>query len=716
MRERKYTCDLLVLGATDGGVVAGVRAAREGLRTVLVGEGRSIGGVFPSLGAIETHYGGNRAPLLEEIRERIGGYYRKHYGAESTQYAIAKSKTPMLTFEPHVAERALTEMVGDERLLEVLPGYQIAEVQSTDRVIRRVVLLPRERQRNKPGGSSNGAEHASGSLVVEAAAFIDATYTGDLAASADVEYRVGRESRDQYAEPHAGRLFTRWVKGRFPAEAADGRLNLLAKATTLGLYSGSSGEGDNHVMAYSYRLCLTRDPENRVEPPAPQSYDRDRYRGIVEPPERAVQGRYPLHHRFVTQTLEEMIAGDHLFHGHALPNGKRSWNATNFPGAGAEYPDGDADTRAQIAWAHLDHALGLLHFLRHDPEVPEAVRAEAREWGFAADEFTETGHIPPELYVREARRIVGRRTFTEHDAIEARDYRRAPVNAESVAVTDFPLDSLACTTERGPGGLADGQFFLQELSRPGQVPWGVLLPTGVDNLLAPGAVSVTHVAWGAVRQSPTFMHLCESAAWGAVLAFARGEWPAELPVDLLQRTLAERGIMLSFFNDMDMDTEEPWLPAVQYFGTKGFFSRYDAEAGEALDERTARLWLSGAAALRSGQLDARSLAADIERARAALDGESDSRSWESVPGTEGAPGKGRAPGREAPSRKEGALRQEIGSRKGAISAKAFAQLATDAGVPVAGCGTADEAAESRPLTRGTACLAIYRAMEEVDHV
>jgi hypothetical protein len=34
--------------------------------------------------------------------------------------------------------------------------------------------------------------------------------------------------------------------------------------------------------------------------------------------------------------------------------------------------------------------------------------------------------------------------------------------------------------------------------------------------------------------------------------------------------------MISFFNDVDMASPEPWLPAVQFAGARGQFSGYDA--------------------------------------------------------------------------------------------------------------------------------------------
>jgi len=297
---------------------------------------------------------------------------------------------------------------------------------------------------------------------------------------------------------------------------------------------------------------------------------------LLLPPEEKEKWRLPFHHRFLISTLEEMAERDHVFHGHALPNRKRSWNATNLTGGGKGYAQGSRAVRREIEEAHRRHALGLMWFLQNDPEVPPAVRARAREWGLAADEFVENGNFPDRLYVREARRMRGRAVFTEHDALIADGQERAPVKRDAIAITEFSLDSLACTTERMAGSLCDGQLFQMEVSRPGQIAWGVVLPAEVDNLAVVNTVSATHVGWGTVRQTPTLMHLAESAAWAAVIARRENVPIAAVDVDRLQRVLVEHGIMISFFNDLDMSGRASWLPAVQYFGAKGCFSSYDA--------------------------------------------------------------------------------------------------------------------------------------------
>ena len=576
----KIKTDAVVFGESAEGIMAAVRVARQGKKVVLIRQYQAWGGFFPSLGAIETHYPGQRAPLLNEFTHRIKEHYRRMYGQHSTQYADCTRQeegNPMITFEPHVAESILQALVNEEANIQLIEGCVLTAVERNGTQIHTLRLKSEE-----------------DNITVTARIFLDTTYTGDLIAQAGVPYRIGRESQEAFRETHAGKIFTHWVDGHFPLPATQGALNIIPKRTTRGLWEGSDGTGDDNIQSYSYRLCLSSDPDNRVLPGKPERYDRERYVAIVLRPEE-IQQAYPLQHRFLTHSLEEMIEKDHLFHGHALPNNKRSWNATNFPGAGKNYPEGNLEQRQQIEQAHKNHALGILYFLQNDDAVPLPIRHEARRWGLATDEFADTHHLPPVMYIREARRIVGKTTLTERDCLPEADTARPPVHADAIAITEFPIDSLECTTERQKDSLCDGQFFLMEDSRPGQIPLGVLLNENTSNLLAPTSASTSHVAWGTLRQNATLMHLSEAAGFVAAMALDTLVDPCQLSTDCIQKTLVENGVMVSFFNDFDMNVKQPWVPAIQYLGTKGFFRSFDALPDAALDHQTAKVWIENAA-------------------------------------------------------------------------------------------------------------------------
>ncbi|MGC3966852.1 MAG: FAD-dependent oxidoreductase [Pirellulales bacterium] len=227
------------------------------------------------------------------------------------------------------------------------------------------------------------------------------------------------------------------------------------------------------------------------------------------------------------------------------------------------------------------------------------------------DEFTDNGHVPYEMYVRETRRLVGRHVYTEHDNSLAKNYGRTPIHGDSVAVTDWYMDSHSCTTETRPGYKYDGKLILTEESRPGQIPYQALLPQDVDNLLVPLCMSTTHIAWGAVRLEPVWMQTGEAAGFAAALAHEKKTSPGKLSGDELTRLLCERRQLVSFFNDFATSASEEWVPAVQYLGTKGFFADYDAKPNEPMSVDLALLWWSGFESLRKDNHDADALATRI---------------------------------------------------------------------------------------------------------
>ncbi|MCX7887576.1 MAG: FAD-dependent oxidoreductase, partial [Verrucomicrobiae bacterium] len=312
------------------------------------------------------------------------------------------------------------------------------------------------------------------------------------------------------------------------------------------------------IQAYNHRLCLTNQEGNRrlLERPPP-GYKREEY---------------------VNFNRKYMSAG-------AL-NGKSSWNAAILPGENHAYPDAPWPQREKIIERHKNFALGLMWFLQNDESVKPATRARNRQIGLPLDEFPDNDNLPYEIYVREARRIVGRYVYREQDNSFAPGLGRAPIQPDSVAFTDWPMDSHECTTDRRPGYDFDGKLILTEESRPGQIPYRCLLPQGVDNLLVPVCLSATHVAWGAVRLEPVFMQTGEAAGFAAALSKKRGGTPAALDSDLLVRTLCRAGCVVTFFNEREAIRH----PAAQYFGTKGFFHDYNARLNEPLKPATARVW------------------------------------------------------------------------------------------------------------------------------
>ncbi len=558
--------DLVVVGATGSGVVCAVRAAREGCSVLLVQYNRHVGGMMTNgLMQWDALYGGHRSPLFSEILRNIERHYIATYGENSRDHQIIRythEHYPIGWAEPHVAEREFNRLVaGENKITLLLEHYPIA-VQHDGALLRTVTL-------REYGGTAE--------IRVRGSIFADATYEGDLFALAGVPYRCGREARDEYGEPHAGKLFCNIAGGAAPRDAVEGRLNIRPYGAHQGSIDPTSPfTGDGAVQAYNYRFCVTKDPDNRIlltEPPP--DYNRDEY----------------------LDYNRRSIATN------AGPNQKSHMNSPILPGENHEYPEADWPTREKIIRRHLNFALGLMYFLQNDESVSPAQRERFRQWGLPKDEFADNSHVPYEMYVREARRIVGRHVYTEHDNSLAPGLGRTPIQSDSIAITDWYMDSHACTTDSRPEYHYDGKLILTEESRPGQIPYRSLLPQGVDNLLVPACLSATHIAWGAVRLEPVWMQTGEAAGFAAALARQQDTTPAQLDSDLVVRTLVQRGQMVSFFNDVSVACKEPWVAAVQYFGTKGFFADYDARLASPLKRATARVWGDGLTKLLAGKPD-----------------------------------------------------------------------------------------------------------------
>ncbi len=573
--------DLCIYGGTPGGVACAVRAAREGLSVLLVNRHEHLGGILSSgLGVWDTQWEGKRSPIYDETRAAFFEHYRTTYGEDSQQYRDAlpgKTGHTNGRYEPHVAEKFLTGLVAREKNIVVLKGFIPVAVERAGALLKSITLR-----------EMSGTEER----IVHAQTFADCTYEGDLAALAKVPCRVAREGRTEFNEPHAGLIFMRPVMQAPDAETA--RLAALRDALKLRKFSGfqqlmpeSTGAADAAVQACNYRTMLTTDPANRVPIAKPANYDP-----------------------YFLKSLE-------IFSGvESIPGGKFGWNRPQIVGRQTAYVEAGWDERQRVMDEHWEATMGLLYFLQNDPTVPEVVRRAWLEYGLAKDEYADNGHRPYEMYVREARRIKGRAIYTQHDASLPSGLERAPAHADSVAMTEWYMDSHSCTPARIAGALEEGKAMLHQETFPGQIPYRCLLPQEIDNLLVPVCLSATHVAWGTVRLEPVFMQLGESAGHAAALATKGKTTVAALNPDLLIRKLAASHTTISFFNDVDISSDAPEVTAAQYFGTKGFFSNYDARLDAPLTESVKTAWHEAFTKLQEGDLDPLPLAKVIHAAEA----------------------------------------------------------------------------------------------------
>ncbi|TMV48304.1 FAD-dependent oxidoreductase [Paenibacillus mesophilus] len=549
----KKQTDLIVYGGTPAGIGAAIAAARRGKRVLLMEPSAFIGGLMTSgLGETDIRSVDTSGSIFGEFLAHVYEHYVSAYGENSRQ---AKECNRGLRFEPSVARKVMHKLLGHE------PGIEVA-------CLREIVSVRMEEERIV---SLEVEDIQSGAKTVYGAhQFIDATYEGDLAAMAGVPYRLGRESRDEWNEELAGKLYCEY--------------------RTKEVLPGSTGEGDDLLQAYNFRLCMTNNPDNRVPFARPENYNRGDY----------------------TSLLDDIAAGRLSSFGEivklsSIPNGKTDTNnhhncscSTDLPGENLEYPEGKRDVRERIARRHKEYIQGLLWFLQEDEALPDTIRSEASRWGYAADEFPETDHFPPQLYVREARRIVGRYVFTENDARLAPGMGRSPVHHDSIATGDYAIDSHA-TRKREPIGQnrsLEGFLGFGSLTEVYQIPFGVMVPETVRNLLVPVAVSSTHMGFGTIRMEPFWMQLGFAAGVAADLSITSAAPVQQLCIDRLQDDLIEARQIITYFRDVKADHEAH--QAMQYFGTKSFFTGYEAKPDAACTVADASMWLNRARALPGG--------------------------------------------------------------------------------------------------------------------
>lgn len=509
------TCQVLVYGGTPAGIAAAIAAADDGESVLLVEPTARVGGLVTSgLSHTDFHAREGLTGAFLDFANRVEKYYADKYGSDSQQVRDSFGGT---FAEPHVNLKIFLAMLQERKNIRLVTGSRIDGVEvrreSESPAIRRATFI----------GPDGKAWRASADV------FIDASYEGDLMAQAGVPYRVGREGQDEYNEPLA------------PAKA------------------------DGELQAYNFRFIMTKDPQNRVTPKAPPGYRREDFVGILDVLEegkiKTVFG-YPSGCIFKAQTPP-------------LPNGKYDINDVSrapvrlsLPGKNVGWPDGSPEERAAIFAEHLRDQVGLLYFLQNDAAVPAKFRDEAREWGWCKDEFQDTDHLPPQLYVREARRMVGQHVFTQHDCQIDGDDARARLHTDSIATGEYG-NNCHGTNHEGSRftGKHTGEFY--NAVPPYQIPYGTFVPKEMSNLLVPVAASSTHVGFCALRLEPIWMSLGQAAGHAAHLARAEKAAVQQVPVDKLQRRLHAVGAATVYVGDVPR--EHPLFAIVQQIGTAGGF-------------------------------------------------------------------------------------------------------------------------------------------------
>ena len=509
--------DLVIYGGTAGGVVAAVQASRMGKSVVLIEPGQHLGGLTSGgLGATDI---GNKEAIggiSRDFYRRIARHYARDDAWTVQKRAEFKSvrqvgnEDTMWTFEPHVAEQLFDAMIAEAKI-PALMG---------ERLVLRGGVTKRD-------GRIESIQLESGKRIT-GKMFIDSTYEGDLMAGAGVSHATGREANSRFGETYNGVQVLN--KHQFkvavdphvkPGDPSSGLLPGVDSSIP-----EPTGAGDNRIQAYNFRMCMTTAPENKIPWPKPDGYDPKRYEILL----RYIQAG-------VWDALGSITP---------MPNRKTDTNnngavSTDHIGANYAYPDGDYATRAAIFRDHVTYQQGMMYFLANDPSVPEKVRQDVSRWGLCKDEFTATGGWPHQLYIREARRMVGEYVMTQHNC------RRREVAPDSVGMAAYTMDSHNCRRFVDANGHARNEGDVQVGGFPPYpIAYRALVPKEAEcgNLIVPVCLSATHIAYGSIRMEPVFMVLGQTAATAAAMAIDRACSVQQVDVPALQQRLKTDGQVL----------------------------------------------------------------------------------------------------------------------------------------------------------------------------
>ncbi|MFN9430037.1 MAG: penicillin acylase family protein [Acidobacteriota bacterium] len=525
------TADVIVYGCTSGAITTAIQARKMGKSTMMVCPEKHLGGL--TSGGLGWTDSGNKAViggLSREFYHRVWKHYqrpeawrwqkREEYGnkGQGTE-ALDNTGRTMWIFEPHVAEAVYEEWIRELKIpvyrdewLDRSPGG----VKMSENRIRSIRTL---------GGNTYRGQ-----------VFVDATYEGDLMAAAKVDFHVGRESMQTYGEKWAGvqtgvlhhrHHFGAVAKPISPYRiAGDPSSGVLPRISTAP--PGKYGEGDDKVQAYCFRMCLTRVAANRVPFPKPAKYDANEYELLL----RIFEAGW-------RETFQKFDA---------IPNAKTDTNnhgpfSTDNIGRNYDYPNASYERRKEIIDEHIQYQQGWLYFIANDPRVPADVRTAMAEWGLAKDEFLSTNHWPQQMYVREARRMIGRYVMTENELVKRRP------TPEPVGMGSYSIDSHNIQRYITPEGYVQNEGDIGvSTNGPYQISYGSLVPKKgqAGNLLVPVCLSTSHIAYGSIRMEPVFMILGQSAGTAAALAIDGKMDVQDVPYERLRAKLLADGQVLEY--------------------------------------------------------------------------------------------------------------------------------------------------------------------------
>jgi hypothetical protein len=494
--QKPVQVDVCIYGATSAGVIAAYTAKKLHQTVLLIEPGKHVGGLT-SGGLGFTDIGNKYAVsgLGLDFYRKVG----KKYG-----------KFESWIFEPHVAKEVFMQYMKSAKV-DVALGHTLLSVRNEFGYIKELEL----NYLNEEGQITTKR--------VEAKMFIDCSYEGDLMAKAGVSYTVGRESASWYNEPTNGvqlRDKHQFPDGvdpyKIPGKPESGLLWGISEAALL-----PNGSADTKVQAYNYRICLTNDAANRIDITRPAGYDSTMYELLLR-----------LLEKKPAANLGAILKIDQM------PNHKTDINnngafSTDMIGMNYGYAEGNYEKRWVIKTQHEAYIKGLLYFIGHDARMPENLRKEMLSWGYPKDEYIDNENFTPQLYVREARRMISAYVMTQANCLGKE------VVTDGIAMAAYTMDShnaqriLVNKMVKNEGDVQEGGFG------PYPISYRSITPRQKEckNLLVPVCLSASHIAYGSIRMEPVFMVLAQAAATAAAMAIQTKADVQEVNVQQLQQAL-----------------------------------------------------------------------------------------------------------------------------------------------------------------------------------
>ncbi|SMG30372.1 FAD-dependent oxidoreductase [Arenibacter troitsensis] len=519
------TADIIIYGGTSAAISAAVEAKRSGKSVIVVSPDIHLGGLSSGgLGYTDTGDKSVIGGLAREFYHRVWLHYntseawnwqkKEEYGnqGQGTPAMDGENRT-MWIFEPHVAEKVFEDMVAEEQIR-----------------VDRDEWLDREKGVEMKDGKIVSITTLSGKTYT-GKMFLDATYEGDLMAAAGVSYHVGREGKEVYGEEWNGvQTGVLHHKHWFEADISpyvvpgDPSSGLLPRVS--GEDPGERHSGDNKIQAYCFRLCMSNYPDNRIPFPKPEDYD-------------------PMNYELLARSLETGRK-DWFEKFDAIPNHKTDTNnhgplSSDNIGMNYDYPEAGYERRKEIIKEHENYQKGLLWFVANDPRIPEDIQTEMQKWGLAKDEFKDNGNWPHQIYVREARRMIGDFVMTENELL-----KKSPT-PKPIGMGSYTMDSHNVQRYVKPDGFVQNEGDIGvSTNGPYTISYGSLVSKKEDckNLLVPVCLSSSHIAFGSIRMEPVFMILGQSAAAAAVLAIDENTVVQDVDYNKLKDVLLAKGQIL----------------------------------------------------------------------------------------------------------------------------------------------------------------------------